>query len=247
MRSTIRTRRLQRAALALAIVLVPGTASAQPGGTPLVPEAATLSEGARRAIEATWLTDEERSDLRIFHGVWDERDLRGPHQRAGVAVDAWRLDDPALADPACPELLRGEATFLRGELRQAIELLEPLEDLRAVRLVAEAYETLGDHDAASRAAGRAVSRLQAEQVAGAADLTEGVRALMVRARLQGQPGRDFQSMLDLLARAHQELDRLYWPAKLAEAELLLEKDHEQEAIVAIYETLRLNPRCSEAW
>ena len=52
---------------------------------------------------------------------------------------------------------------------------------------------------------------------------------------------------ELLARAHQELDRLYWPAKLAEAQLLFDKDNEQDAVEALHETLSLNPRCADAW
>ena len=90
-------------------------------------------------------------------------------------------------------------------------------------------------------------QLKSRSLTDAADLTEGVRALMVRSRLRGQPSRDFQHMMDLLGKAHQELDRLYWPAKLSEAHLLLEKDNQKEALTALYETLKLNPRCSEAW
>ena len=36
---------------------------------PLVPEAFTLEPVAQAAIDAAWLTDEERSSLRVFHGV----------------------------------------------------------------------------------------------------------------------------------------------------------------------------------
>src|SRR5690606_14620083 len=77
--------------------------------------------------------------------------------------------------------------------------------------------------------------------------TEGVRAMVVRSRVQGQPARDFQTMMNLLARAHQELDRLYWPALLVEAELLHEKDDMGEAVKVLHEALALNPRSAEAW
>src|SRR5690606_31471202 len=61
------------------------------------------------------------------------------------------------------------------------------------------------------------------------------------------PARDFHTMIGLLSRAHQQLDRLYWPARLTEGELLHEKDDAAAATEALRETLALNPRASEAW
>ena len=54
-------------------------------------------------------------------------------------------------------------------------------------------------------------------------------------------------MMTLLSRAHQQLDRLYWPAMLADAELLLDKENTREAVAALHQVLSLNPRCAEAW
>ena len=53
---------------------------------PLVPEAFTLDPVAAKAIRAEWLTDEERAELRVFHGTWDQRDLSTPRARAMVAL-----------------------------------------------------------------------------------------------------------------------------------------------------------------
>ena len=216
-------------------------------GAPLVPSAIRLSEAAQKAIDAEWLTDEERAALRVFHGVWDDRDLTTPALRAAAMLNAGLWDDPIFTDESVPIELRAEAMLRRGQMRAAIQLLEGDETNRASRIRAEAYEALGAQEAADTAVDEPVRRLQSKTLDDPAELTEGVRALIVRARLQGQPSRDYQSMMDLLARAHQELDRLYWPAILTEATLLMEKDNEQEAVAALHQVLALNPRCAEAW
>ena len=232
--------------VAATALMLPGFVSGQPT-QPLVPERLTLHESAQAAINAPWLTDEERSALRLFHGVWDDRDLNSAQARATVALNAWDFAHPALADPAVAPEIRAEGLLRQGELRQAVALLQGVNSNRAARIVAEAYESLGDRNSAEQAIDAPVKRLLRQTTDDAAQLTEGVRALVVRARLQGQPGRDYQTMMTLLGRAHQELDRLYWPAKLAEARLLIDKDAEREAVGALHETLALNPRCADAW
>jgi hypothetical protein len=84
-----------------AALLLCASAYAQ-GGRPLVPSAFVLDQAASKAIAAQWLTDDERRALRVFHGVWDERDLTTPALTAAVALNAWRFDDPVFADPATP-------------------------------------------------------------------------------------------------------------------------------------------------
>ncbi len=233
--------------LVVATVLMPAGLSSAQDRQPLVPAALQLHESAQAAINAPWATDQERSALRLFHGVWDQRDLLSPQARAAVALNAWDFADPALQDESVAAELRAEAKLRQGELRQAIALLDGVNSNRAARILAEAYESLGDHKSAEAAVDAPVKRLLRQTTDDPADLTEGVRALVVRARLQGQPGRDYQTMMTLLGRAHQQLDRLYWPAKLAEARLLIDKDAEKEAIEALHETLALNPRCADAW
>ena len=74
-----------------------------------------------------------------------------------------------------------------------------------------------------------------------------VRSLIVRSRLaEAGPGQH-EAMMAMLARARGELDRLDWRSRLAEAELLLDKDNPAEAAAALEETLRLHPRLAEAW
>jgi tetratricopeptide (TPR) repeat protein len=224
-----------------------GTAALGQAGPPLVPEDVPLHPAARTAIDARWLTPQERRRMRVFHGVWDDRDLQDAPARAQVALNAWEFDHGSLADPSVDPEVRAEALLLRGDLEDAAALLEGTASNRAARIRAEAHEGLGRHRDAERSVEPVVQRLLDVRTDDPGELTEGVGALVVRARLQGQPARDYEAMMSLLARAHQELDRLYWPAKLAEARLLVAKDNQPEAIDALHETLALNPRCAEAW
>ncbi|NNF43258.1 MAG: tetratricopeptide repeat protein [Phycisphaerales bacterium] len=217
------------------------------GQAPLVPDRFPLSDAATRVIDAAWLTDEERAALRVFHGVWDDRDLASAETRAIVAMNAWRFDDPALADPSVPLEIRAEARLTAGELEDAITLAGQSTSIRARRIAAEAFATKGDYDAALEAIKPVVDQLLRRRLDDAGELTDGVRALVLRARIEGQPARDYQTMMTLLGRAHQELDRLYWPALLLEAKLLLDKSNRREGVGALHETLRLNPRSAEAW
>jgi tetratricopeptide (TPR) repeat protein len=256
-RQTMKSMRIQsaRATAGCWIVLIGGILASPTVGQergqmptgPLVPDSVALSQVARNAINAPWLTDEERRDLRMFHGVWDERDLDTPEALAVVALNAWDFDDPAFGDESVPVEVRAEAMLRRGELEAAIALLESTTSARAARIRAEAHEALGDQAAAEQAASRIVRRLLEDTIDDPAELTESVRAMTIRARIQGQPSRDYKTMMKILGRAHQELDRLYWPAKLAEAELLLDKDNTPQAIAALHEVLALNPRCADAW
>lgn len=231
--------------LVLFLLLVASAARAQQRS--LVPESFTLSDAATQAINAGWLTEEEQARLRLFHGVWHDADVRSATDMAHIALNEWRLDHPVFRDETVPRLLRAEANLRAGRLRRAIELLGNVRGNHAARIRAQAYEQLGELDAAARAIEVPVRNLLRERTDDAGELTEGVAALFIRSRLEGQPSRDFRTMLSLLARARQDLDRLYWPARLAEAEILIEKHHEGEAIAALHETLSLNPRCPEAW
>lgn len=222
-------------------------AAAQPDRSTLVPPVVELAEPARRAIDAGYLTDEERKDLRVFHGVWEPGDLDTPARRAAVALNAWAFDDESLRDPSVSAETRAEALALAGEVEGALRVLDGVRSLHADRIRAEALETIGSLEDADRAIEPAVAQLLARELQDAAALNEGVRSLMVRSRLRGQPARDYQTMLDLLATARERYDRLHWPVLLTEARLLLDKDNMPEALAVLQQALQLNPRCAEAW
>jgi len=213
----------------------------------MVPPSVDLAPPARSAIDAEWLTPDERKDLRVFHGVWDEGDLDTIERRAMAALRTWALLDPVLVDLAAPVELRAEAALRRGEIDDALALLEGASSMHATRLRAEALETLGRFDEADRSIDEPVGLLLTRRLEDAGSLTEGVRSLIIRSRIRGQPARDYATMMDLLARSRQSIDRLHWPTMLTEADLLLDKDNTTEGLAAIQQTLSLNPRCSEAW
>ncbi len=91
-------RYLQFTLIAATVLMLNGSVSAQ-RPPPLVPEQVSLHESAQAAIDAAWLTDEERGALRLFHGVWDDRDLNSPQAQAAVALNAWDFAHPSLHDP----------------------------------------------------------------------------------------------------------------------------------------------------
>src|SRR4051812_23451977 len=45
-----------------------------------------LAEPVLKLLEASYLTDDERRDLRVFHGVWREDDLNTPQRRAAASL-----------------------------------------------------------------------------------------------------------------------------------------------------------------
>ena len=240
-----------------ALLVAAGAASAQ--NEELTPPIATQPTGeavintdqpevaphvmARR--EASYLTPDEGADLRVFHGVWRSEDLTDPTRRAAAAVLVGAYDDPAL-DQADAEL-RGEALLESGRLDEALRALEGAITVRAARLRAEALHQLGRLDDAVAATQPIVDRLSTQD-ATPAEIAEGVRALMLRLRLQGptDAATDYRALAGLLAEARSQ-HRLDWRIRLVEAELLYSRDNRREAQDAAREALALNPRAADAW
>ncbi len=235
---------------AAAVLALCSAAMAQLGSRPSPPrtiEPPELSPAVTHALGLGYLTDEERGQKRVFHGVWEPGDLADVRLRAKAALTVGAWDDAALADARADAEDRAEAALNRGELDQAISLLDGRESLRAARLRAQALEGLGRFEEARAAVEPVVQALTTTRVDDPAELVEGVRALEIAARLEGRPAGDYQRMVDLLGRAQQALDRLYWPAVLAQARMLQDKDNIPEAGKAALEVLTLNPSCAEAW
>lgn len=209
-----------------------------------------MPPSVRSLIEAPYTTPEEAAGLRVFHGQWTAEDLSSPELIAMNALVRGAYDDPVLFEDAVPATLRAEAAMHRGELEGALELLAGDASYRAIRLRVETLELLGRHDDALAASEAAVDRLLRETIDDAGELTDGVLTLMARARLAGPEradGTDFQTLMALLTKASGELDRLYWPAKVAEAQLLYSKDERARAAAAAQEAIALNPACAQAW
>lgn len=239
---------------AIAFVLAGVTALAQP-----VPadEAATLeppplAASVTRLLEGPLLSDEERRLARLRHGAWTDDDLRDPVARARAMLVAGAIGDEALSNPGADVLDRAEGAALRGELEESLEALTGEGSVRAIRIRAETLESLGRFEEADAALDPLVERLSRRTIESGAELAEAVRALMVRNRLRGPEraggaGADFRTLMQLLGRAKNDLDRLSWEARLVEAGLLWEKSNPGDAQAALVETLSLNPRSADAW
>lgn len=205
-------------------------------------------EGLLRALEAEYLAPEEAAAKRVFHGLWRASDLDDPVLRARAALMTGAYDDPSLADAAVPPDVRAEAAIMTGDLERALLLLDGDPSVRASRLRGQALELLGRLGEANRALDTAIRALNVEtELTDPAIIVEGVRALAIRARLTGEAAAQHERMIRLLSKAHQQLDRFYWPALLAEAELLYEKDNGEEAQQALFQALALNQACAGAW
>jgi len=226
----------------------PVAAPTDGGGVKSVP----VPPAVARLLAQPYLTQDEHRDLRVRFGVWTPEDLNTPLRRAKAALIAGAYGDASLDDPAADALDRAEARLNRGEANAAIELLAsitPKTDapLRAVRLHAQALMDIGKaKDALSLLDGLA-KRLIATRLDNADELVEGVRGMMLRTRLTDTNDADSRSMLSMLARAREELDRLCWPALLVEAQLLEERDNTAQAIEALMQAMTLNPSVAEGW
>ena len=204
-----------------------------------------VSEAVTQRIESAFLTDDEKRDLRVYHGLWTEDDLDTPARRAAAALTVGAYDHEWLRDEAAPVLDRAEAAYMRGDLDVAIELVGGDATIRGARLRADALAGLGRFDEADAALDALVDHMLSEQL-DAAEIVEGVRGLMLRTWLRGsvrEGGTDYRQILSLLNKARDELDRLSWPVRLAEAELLYSRHNRAEAVQAAQEVLSLNPRC----
>ncbi|MCB1281592.1 MAG: tetratricopeptide repeat protein, partial [Salinibacterium sp.] len=206
-------------------------------------------------VDADFWSPKERVMLRVEHGLWDATELTTPALTARAMLIAGRPAHPAFGAPMIDPLDRVEAMVQRGELQKAIELLDNDNAMRAHRLRAEALELLGRYKQADEAVDPVVDALLDREVADADDLVEGVLALMVRSRVRG-PSRqddprsaasDFQTLMQLLARARDELDRQSWLARAVEAELLYDKANVPQAVEAAMEALGRNPRAARVW
>jgi predicted Zn-dependent protease len=228
------------------------------GGGGFEPMAAPpTADVLQRALDQAYLTPDEVRDLRVFHGLWEESDLDTPQRAAAAALIRGRWNDAALSASGIDPLDHLESLLMQGEYEAVLQGFGAARELsvspRGARIRAEALERLGrlaEAAAATEGALRAVARGDAGASAG--DVVEAVRMHAQRVRLAGPsdpaaPAQDYHAMIDALSRVRSRVDRLYWPALLAEAELLYAKDNSPQAAEALTELLRLNPSCARGW
>lgn len=227
-------------------LLVSGAALAGPEAPQSLPEP-SVAPALFQASQAPYLSEEEKREIRVAHGLWTPSDLETPlmRARAALAVGAW--DDVSLQHEDVPALDRAEAMLRRGDAAQALELIGDAPGVRAMWLRAESLEAVGRRDEAARATDGIVDALSARAGVSAADIADGVRALLLRARLLGAQSQDYHQLNNLLARAREELDRLEPSVPLAEAMLLYDKDNRPDAAKAVLGALSLHPRSAVGW
>lgn len=230
-----------------------------------IAEAAPLPDVApsvTRLLQAAYLTDDERKDLRIFHGQWLERDLDTPQRAARAALISGDYVNPAFTILSVDPADRAEARLLSGKPVEAIGILEKAgaDTIRSYMLRAQAAEMLGRFDDAVTAIDFALKR---GELSSPEDITCGVRMLAQRIRLRGTDDKAalagggarlradpaaYQQMIETLGRVRSDVGaRLYWPALLAEAEILYARDNASKAQEALAQVLSLNPSCAAAW
>ena len=224
--------------LALVAALTPAAHGQSSTAPPMPPE-------VRRALDAPYLTDDERADLAVFHGLDRPSDRNSPARIAAAAIIRGDYGHAIFDDAQAPIEDRAEARLRRGELRACCDLLVSVSTIRARRIRAEALLRLGDVTAAHDVVESIAEALDSQQLDDVARFTEAVRATTLR--LTDDPARDYQRIIDRLDFAHQQMDRLHWPAYLVEAEVLFGKHQVEAATEALHGALSRNPRLMDAW
>ncbi len=194
--------------------------------------------------DATSEADKRR--LALFHGQWDLITEPTVTEQAQLALARYQLDHASLRSEEVPVLLRAQAALLRGEPELSIKLLAEPASIQEAFTKARAMEDLGQTREAINLLTPIRVKMQKEGSSDAAELVAAGQAVVMLARLEGRPANDYQLAMRLFAKAREEVDRLYWPASLAEANLLIEKDNPQAALGAILDVLRLNPQSADA-
>lgn len=268
-------------AISLSLLIAPALAAAQPEpAEPTQPEinpqpAPDPASSITRLLAAPYLTDQERSQVRLFHGIWKESDLSSPALAAQAALARGDYLDPSFEFEGVDPFVRIQALIARGDFSAAQAALDalPKQDVAPIlefRLRAEVLEARGEFDRAAETCIRGLAALATLKPAAPADVVDGVRLLAQRIRLKGigndnqaEPAgrlradpQAYHEMIQALGQVRDNLDagasatgspKLFWPSLLAEAELLYSRDNAQKAQEAITELLALNPTCTHGW
>ncbi|MDX1565424.1 MAG: tetratricopeptide repeat protein, partial [Phycisphaeraceae bacterium] len=220
--------------------------AAQAKRPPLVPKKIQLNGAVQKAIDDELIDDAERTDLRIFHGQWDDLDKK-TRASARMALARWDLNHPSLQNEKTPLLLRARAAYRAGRLSKTIELLQNEKTLAATVLRGKALAGSGKYPSAIETLDPIRKNLQGDGYKSAPDITAAAEAMVLLAELEGRPADDYRFIMSALGRVHQRIDPFHWPAMVAEGRLLMDKANPAKAVEALHESLSLNPRCSEAF
>lgn len=207
------------------------------------------SAGSRAALDAKGVSPEAMKDLRVHYGAWEQGDLDTPLRAAQAAVWSWRWDEPALADPSVPAVLRARALIQRGDFDAAVEALGQDAAPRAQALRGMALAGAG-----RLADARAALEPLMQEPMPAVVKTQGQRDLVLAKAealdawsMTGRvPPQHFEAIMEALG-AVRALDRTDWEAMLIEARILAARHNRAEAWASLNEALAQHPRLAEAW
>ncbi|MBB6431078.1 tetratricopeptide repeat protein [Algisphaera agarilytica] len=206
-----------------------------------------LSATLTRILDSPAIDETRRQALKLFHGQWDDFTAETPDEEAALAWASYRLSDPSTFEASSDLTLRAEVALFRGDAGEVLRLLQDEVTVAAAFLRGRALEDLGRLSEAVALLTPLRERFQHETLTDPAELTAGANAIVLLAHLEGRPSQDYELALGMYARAYQELDPLYWPARVAEAQLLMSKDNWSEASDALQEALSFNPKAGIAW
>ncbi len=203
-----------------------------------------LPRAVRAALEAPALTEAERRELRLRHGLWMPEDLDTPERRAEAALRCWRLDDESLVDPAVPVALRAEALLLRGLAGQAESLLAGCPDPACTLVRAQAQSLQGKLNEAI-AGLRELETAAATDAADGAALRRGAQAVILRGTLEAVAADRWRDAAAWLGKVR-AADRLDPHAPAIEGRLLVDRHNREEGVPALQQAIALDPRGSRA-
>ncbi|MDA1008646.1 MAG: tetratricopeptide repeat protein [Planctomycetota bacterium] len=215
-----------------------------PAQAQIVPKSDAPSNAVVKAMEAPFLTVEERRAMRVAHGLWEQGDLGSVNDRALASTLMWNFDERI--DPGALPQLQARAHVQRGEANEAIAVLADRSDVESCQLRAQALLSLGQHAAAADAARACIDSMKSNASPSRETIASVAEALLVLERVEPLDAKVFQSVLDALGSAR-EADRLDWRAPLAEGRILLAHHNNNDGIAALHEAVALNPRLAEAW
>lgn len=211
-----------------------------------------VTQALRELITADYLSDDERTALRIKHGVWSDEDLLNPEHAARAALDAGAYNHPFTRDPSAHPFERAQAALIRGEPQATLDALHERTGLFTPSYLvvqARAQEMLGRHDDALASLLELETFLGNTKIENADEFAWAAEGFVDLIRIrgpQGDPKNDYQNIAKLLANAREQLDRTSWRVRLAEARLLYAHNNYQDAQTAAAETLGLHPRNAQA-
>lgn len=205
-----------------------------------------LSPFVTKLLNDSTLSESERRRLSIFHGQWPDAGLT-VSDRAQIALYRYDLSNPLLTDAQVTPLLRATAALYRGDPGVTIELLANDKSAQGAVVMAQARWQLGQISEAIAVLSPWRQQLASRSIDDPLELVAAARALTMLAQYEGRPSQDYQLAMRLFSKVHQEIDRLCWPANLAEAALLVDKDNARDGRTAVLEALALNPRAGQGW